>query len=69
MLFGQPMSRKAKETDFSSSTLKNESARQRWELFHRAIAHAKQANDEAMDDNDGGGSDSGQGGPSLSIGR
>ncbi|MGH8194327.1 MAG: hypothetical protein ACREQ8_08020 [Woeseiaceae bacterium] len=24
--------------------LKSESARQRWELFHRAIAHAKQSN-------------------------
>jgi hypothetical protein len=25
--------------------LKNSAARQRWELFHRAIAHAKKAND------------------------
>ncbi|MGA8203952.1 MAG: hypothetical protein WB812_05495 [Woeseiaceae bacterium] len=29
-------------------SLKNESARQRWELFHRAIAHAKQTNDDAL---------------------
>lgn len=29
-------------------TLKSESARQRWELFHRAIAHAKQSNKNAM---------------------
>jgi hypothetical protein len=28
--------------------LKSESARQRWELFHRAIAHAKQSNRAAM---------------------
>lgn len=36
------------ERDVSpADTLKNESARQRWELFHRAIAHAKAAN---MDD-------------------
>jgi hypothetical protein len=28
--------------------LKNESTRQRWELFHRAIAHAKQSNVSAM---------------------
>jgi hypothetical protein len=28
--------------------LKSESARQRWELFHRAIAHAKQSNTAAM---------------------
>ena len=29
---------------------KNEAARQRWELFHRAIAHAKASNVAAMDD-------------------
>jgi hypothetical protein len=28
--------------------LKSESARQRWELFHRAIAHAKRSNTAAM---------------------
>jgi len=28
--------------------LKNESSRQRWELFHRAIAHAKQSNISTM---------------------
>lgn len=27
---------------------KSDSARQRWQLFHRAIAHAKQSNTEAM---------------------
>jgi len=31
---------------------KNESARQRWELFHRAIAHAKQSNLNAMAESD-----------------
>lgn len=31
-------------TTASTSGWKNESARQRWELFHRAIAHAKQSN-------------------------
>lgn len=30
--------------------LKNESARQRWQLFHRAIAHAKQSNYQALDE-------------------
>lgn len=29
--------------------LKNESARQRWQLFHRAIAHAKQSNSASLD--------------------
>lgn len=34
--------------DRSLESLKNESARQRWDLFHRAIASAKQSNTEAM---------------------
>lgn len=34
--------------DRSLDNLKNESARQRWQLFHRAIASAKQSNTEAM---------------------
>lgn len=36
----------------SFEPLKNESARQRWDLFHRAIAHAKQSNEVAMRDDD-----------------
>ncbi|MDJ0940243.1 MAG: hypothetical protein QNJ00_10815 [Woeseiaceae bacterium] len=47
--------------------MKNESARQRWELFHRAIAHAKQTNDDALLESDDS-SDS-AGGPLLSIVR
>ena len=31
------------------ATLKNEATRQRWEMFHRAIALAKQSNAEAME--------------------
>lgn len=31
-----------------TEALKNEATRQRWELFHRAIAHAKQSNDSAL---------------------
>lgn len=34
--------------DRSLETLKNESTRQRWELFHRAIASAKRSNTQAM---------------------
>lgn len=34
----------------SYEALKSDSARQRWEWFHRAIALAKQSNDEAMKD-------------------
>ena len=32
----------------SLESLKSESARQRWELFHRAIATAKRSNKSAM---------------------
>jgi hypothetical protein len=46
------MSRNTNETDAPVFTLKNDSARQRWELFHRAIAHAKKSNLDAMDDGD-----------------
>jgi hypothetical protein len=42
------MSNKSTKTESPVISLKNESARQRWELFHRAIAHAKQTNDDAL---------------------
>lgn len=38
------MSTKGKDIEIQLEPLKSESARQRWELFHRAIAHAKQSN-------------------------
>ena len=63
------MSNKCTEAESPAVSLKDESARQRWELFHRAIAHAKQTNDAALDDGD---TDSGEplsGTPRLSIVR
>lgn len=42
------MSNNSTKTETPVISLKNESARQRWELFHRAIAYAKQSNDEAL---------------------
>jgi hypothetical protein len=51
------MSRNTNETDVPVLTLKNDSARQRWELFHRAIAHAKKSNLDAMDDGDAAAND------------
>jgi len=42
------MSEKCSHNQFPEISWKNESARQRWELFHRAIAHAKQSNLNAM---------------------
>ena len=42
------MNKKHCEKDFPTVSLKNDSAKQRWELFHRAIAHAKASNDASM---------------------
>jgi len=61
------MSDKCTEAESPVVFLKDETARQRWELFHRAIAHAKQSNDAAIDDGDAGPGDPQNGGPHLSI--
>jgi hypothetical protein len=63
------MSNKCKEAESPVVFLKDESARQRWELFHRAIAHAKQSNDAALDDNDNDSGGPASGGPMLSVVR
>ena len=48
------MSRKHKEDEAPLVILKNESSRQRWEMFHRAIAHAKETNHAAIVEADHG---------------
>jgi len=63
------MSIKCKEIDSPLSPLKNESARQRWEMFHRAIAQAKQCNNDALTEVDGSTSDADSPGALLSIVR
>ena len=63
------MSNKCKEAESPVVFLKDESARQRWELFHRAIAHAKQSNDSSLDDTDSESGDPKSGGAMLSIVR
>ena len=63
------MSNKCKEAESPVVFLKDESARQRWELFHRAIAHAKQSNISALDDTDSESGDSKSSGPMLTIVR
>ena len=63
------MSNKCKEAESPADALTDESARQRWELFHRAIAHAKQSNDAALDDADANSNDAKSAGPLLSIVR
>lgn len=62
------MSNKRKEAESPVEFLKDETARQRWELFHRAIAHAKQSNVASLDDDLEPG-DPKSGPPMLSIVR
>jgi hypothetical protein len=49
--------------------LKNDSARQRWEYFHRAIAHAKQSNVSAMQEAESNAGETKHPRPFLSIAR
>lgn len=63
------MSRNHKESEAPIVYWKNESSRQRWELFHRAIAHAKETNHAALADTDPQLDDGKAAGPLLSIVR
>ena len=63
------MSKKHRESEASTASWKNESARQRWDLFHRAIAHAKQSNGEALLEAEDGSGEGDRSGPLLSIVR
>ena len=63
------MSNKGIQNDSPVRALKNESARQRWELFHRAIAHAKETNTNALADAEQGGEAPADSGPILTIVR
>jgi hypothetical protein len=63
------MSSKHKENEEPLVTLKNEFSRQRWEMFHRAIAHAKECNHAAIVEADLGVDESTSGGPFLTIVR
>lgn len=63
------MSNKCSQNDSPVGTLKNESARQRWELFHRAIAHAKQSNTSDLQEADAVTEEATPAGPVLTIVR
>ncbi len=63
------MSNKLEKTDSPIESLKNEFARQRWELFHRAIAHAKESNNAALHEADAQSHDAECSGPLLTIVR
>ncbi len=61
------MSNKYKNTESAIDALKSESARQRWELFHRAIAHAKESNNASLADADTRSGEADGAGPFLTI--
>lgn len=63
------MSKKQPQDDSPVEAFTSESARQRWELFHRAIAHAKESNNALLDDGDRSSADSEVSGPILTIVR
>jgi hypothetical protein len=63
------MSKKQPKDESPIDALTSESARQRWELFHRAIAHAKESNNALLDDGDSRTADTESAGPLLTIVR
>jgi hypothetical protein len=63
------MSDKCSQNDSPVGALKNEAARQRWELFHRAIAHAKQSTSNAILDAETAAEDAKSATPVLTIVR
>jgi hypothetical protein len=63
------MSKKQTQNESPVEALTTESARQRWELFHRAIAHAKESNNALLDDGDSHSVDTESAGPLLTIVR
>jgi hypothetical protein len=63
------MSNKHEKTDFPSETFKSDAVRQRWELFHRAIAYAKESNNAALHEADTANGETESAGPFLTIVR
>ena len=63
------MSNDCSENESPLSALKSESARQRWEMFHRAIAHAKQSNSAALQESETPARKPKRSGPVMSIVR
>ena len=63
------MSKKQTKSESPFEAFSSESARQRWELFHRAIAHAKETSNAALDETEGRSADTESSGPLLTIVR
>jgi hypothetical protein len=63
------MATKHNDTDVRDAILTNEFSRQRWDLFHRAIAHAKQSNHASIEDAEAQATETAPSGPLLTIVR
>jgi len=63
------MLNKKQSTESQVEALTSESARQRWELFHRAIAHAKQSASESLLEDENRSTDSESAATRLSVVR
>lgn len=61
------MSNNNTKSESPLDTLTSESARQRWELFHRAIAYAKESNNASIVEVDTHSGESEDAGPLLSV--
>jgi len=61
------MAKKQPKNETPVEALTSESARQRWELFHRAIAHAKESNNALLDGDDVHSADTESSSPLLTI--
>lgn len=57
------------DSDSPLSALTSESARQRWEMFHRAIAYAKQSNVAALQEEEASAPEPERSAPLLTIAR
>jgi len=61
------MSNNNKKPESPFDSLTNDAARQRWQLFHRAIAHAKESNNASLIDNDTHSGETNNPAPLLSV--
>ena len=61
------MSNNYSKNESPLSALKSESARQRWDMFHRAIAHAKRSNSAALQEDESSDNPPNHSGPLLTI--
>jgi len=63
------MAKKKVKDESPLEALTSESARARWDLFHRAIAHAKASNNALLDETEPHSADTESAGPLLTIVR